>query len=87
MVEGIPAYWMNETSGVLRPVIMAYLHGEPLSADQIITMCAYLRLWINAPAWRGPNIEALRGRVASLQSRADIKRWLDDALREGIDPL
>jgi hypothetical protein len=30
-----PGYWMHETSGVLRPVVEAYLHGGPMTEADI----------------------------------------------------
>jgi hypothetical protein len=83
-----PKFWMYETSGVLRPVIETYLHGEQLTRTQIATMRAYLRQWIFSPVWGGgPGLEKLRGHIDTIQSRADIDRWLTDATDEGIDPL
>lgn len=83
-----PGYWMHETSGVLRPVVEAYLAGDPLTTMQIATMRAYLRQWIAAPAWKGSaEIVALRARIEGLTDRAAIDRWLDDAEVLGIDPL
>jgi hypothetical protein len=81
-----PGFWMDETSGVLRPAVESYLYGEPLSDQQIAALRAYLRQWIAAP-WQGPGIERLRGKVDRLQSREAINDWLDDALVEGLDPL
>jgi hypothetical protein len=82
-----PGYWMRETSGVLRPAVEAYLHGEAMTAAQIIAMRAYLRQWILAPSWQGDGIEDLRRRIDRLTSRAEIRAWLDDAEALGIDPL
>jgi hypothetical protein len=81
-------YWQNETSGVLRPAVTAYLSGRPMTAIEVAAMRAYLRQWIAAgAAWRGPAIDDLRRDVESLTDRAAIKRWLDRAEAEGIDPL
>ncbi len=91
--QAVPGYWMNETSGVLRPAIEAYLapaidpHAPPMTLAQIAAMRAYLRQWINAPAWRGPMIDVLRTQVDEITTREAIDRWLDRALEEGIDPL
>jgi hypothetical protein len=78
---------MYETSGALRPAIVAYLQGEPMSDEMIAAMRAYLRQWIAAPVWAGPEIDALRAAVDGLTSRQAIRRWLDIALDENIDPL
>jgi hypothetical protein len=85
-LSGPPGYWMYETSGVLRPVVEAYLNCQPMTDAQITTMRAYLRQWVAGP-WLGPGVEALRAKVDGLMSRAAIEDWLDAALAEGIDPL
>lgn len=77
---------MHETSGTLRPVIMAYLDGKSFDGEQTAIMRAYLRQWIEGP-WEGSNIDLLRATVGSLANREDIRRWLEVAEREGIDPL
>jgi hypothetical protein len=82
-----PGYWMYETSGALRPAIVAYLKGAPLSQAEIAAIRAYLRQWIAADSWQGPAIEALRAAIDGLNSRQAIRRWLDIALDEDIDPL
>lgn len=78
---------MNETSGVLRPVITTYLNGGPMSPEQCATMRAYLRQWIMHPGWVGPGIAELRARIDSLTTRKALSKWLDDALAAGIEPL
>lgn len=82
-----PNYWMHETSGVLRPVIMRYFDGADLSERECAIMRSYLRQWISAPGWRGPEIEHLQVSIDSLTSRAAISAWLDVAEENGIDPL
>jgi hypothetical protein len=82
-----PGYWMHETSGVLRPAVHAYLYRRPMSDDQINAMRAYLRQWINAPTWQGPDIDSLRADVEGLTTRAAISSWLRRAEHAGIDPL
>ena len=81
-----PGFWTDETSGVLRPAVKAYLNHEPMSGEQIAALRAYLRQWIAAPWAPGSRIERLRAKVDCLQREA-IDDWLDDALVEGIDPL
>jgi hypothetical protein len=80
-------YWMFETSGVLRPAVEAYLHGDYMTPGQIAAMRAYLRQWIFSPVWRGEELDGLRRGIDGLISRAAISAWLDDADRAGIDPL
>lgn len=85
MKADIPGYWMNETSGVLRPAIEAYLTGDSMTDEQVAAMRAYLRQWIGGDTWRGA--EMLRRKVEGLTSRDAIRRWLNRAKEIGIDPL
>jgi hypothetical protein len=81
-----PAYWMNETSGVLRPAIVDYLKGRPLDEKAIAAIRAYSRQWIMADVW-GEDVAPLRAAIDGLTSRAAIEAWLTLALEHGIDPL
>jgi hypothetical protein len=87
MSEQIPGYWMNESSGQLRPVIEAYLTDQHMTARDVAVMRVYLRQWINDGAWAGPLIDVLRTQVDEVMDRAGIDRWLNRALDAGIDPL
>lgn len=82
-----PGYWMNETTGVLRPAVEAYLSGGEMSPEHIAAMRAYLRQWIAGPAWEGEKVEELRRSIDGLMNRAAISAWIWAAVREGIDPL
>jgi hypothetical protein len=83
-----PGYWMHETGGELQPAIWALIEGEHLSDQQIALIRAYLKQWIDAPGWHpGPGIEALRASVEGLDSVDKLDRWIDEAIRQGIDPL
>lgn len=83
-----PGYWMAESTGVLRPAVEAYLHGEPMTASQVAAMRAYLRQWIDAPHWGGgDDLEELRNGIDALGSRFAIADWLNRAEQLGIDPL
>lgn len=81
-------FWMNETSGELRPAVEAYLYGSELTVADVATLRAYFRQWIAAPVW-GPDdvVDRLRERVDDLTTREAITCWLDDAMAIGIDPL
>ncbi len=81
-----PRYWMHETSGVLRPAVLAYLDGGAMTAEQIAAMRAYLRQWISGP-WASDSIDELRRGIDGLVSRDAIRQWLNAAESEGIDPL
>lgn len=82
-----PGYWMQETSGVLRPAVAAYLAGGAMTPEQVAALRAYLRQWIAAPAWKGRKVRFLRRSIDSLTSREAIRSWLTIASEEGIDPL
>jgi hypothetical protein len=82
-----PGYWINETSGVLRPAIVAYLREQPLSEAHVSAIRAYLRQWIAAEVWVGYGVGVLRRQIDQLDSREAIHAWLDDALKLDIDPL
>jgi hypothetical protein len=82
-----PGYWPNEQTGVLVPVVHAYLRGDSLSDEEVAIMRAYLRQWIMSPVWAGKGIPELRASIDGINSRKDIKRWLNRAFDLGIDPL
>lgn len=82
----IPGYWQNETSGVLRPVVMRYLDGSSLDGSDIRVMKAYLAQWMQGD-WEGDEAARLRADVGKITTVADLRRWLDDAQETGIDPL
>jgi hypothetical protein len=81
-----PGYWMHETSGVLRPAIIAYFHGC-MNTQDVAAMRAYLRQWISAPVWHGDGIAELREGIDGLTSADAIRAWLNNAAICGIDPL
>lgn len=81
----MPGYWMHETSGILRPAIMAYLNGDELNEAHIAAMRTYLRQWINAPDWL--NVDELRNGIDALTSGEAIDKWIERAVDAGIDPL
>ena len=88
-----PKYWQHETTGVLRPVIEAYLYGRQLGPNSMAVMRAYLRQWIMSPVWDASphaddeELRGLRDLIDSLTTRAQIDTWLERALEIGIDPL
>jgi hypothetical protein len=82
----LPGYWMNEASGVLRPVIELYLTGGHMTARDIAIMRNYLRQWMEGPR-QGPMVDVLRTQIGEIIDRDDIKRWLDRAMDQNIDPL
>lgn len=82
-----PGYWMYETTGLLRPVIEDLVHGKPLSPPQIELMRQYLHQWVYADGFFGPEVDQLRLSVLAITTRADIDRWIAQAIKVGIDPL
>ena len=83
----LPGYWMNETSGVLEPVVRRYLAGAELNGQELALMRAYVRQWIAVPAFVGPDVERLRAGVDAITSTATLRAWLSYALDVGVDPL
>lgn len=84
----LPGYWRLESSGVLAPVVEAYLRNEPLDYGQVMVMKMYLRRWVNNPGWRGGlQLQALRDSAEQIRTRRDIAAWLERADALGIDPL
>jgi len=86
-----PKYWKYETSGVLQPVVRAYLAGDLLGPGAVRLMRMYLRQWIMSPVWAETDdysaLERLRRKVDLLQNRRQIDAWICEALELGIDPL
>jgi hypothetical protein len=85
--RALPGYWVDETSGALRPAVAAYLNRRKMTAVEIAAVRAYFRQWIENGDWKGAEIETLRRDVDLIDCRAAIDRWLAAALRVGIDPL
>lgn len=83
-----PKYWMHEASGALEPVILAFLHDEELDEAQVKLMKAYLWQWVKSPVWApsGP-LEALRLRVAAIETYQDVAQAVHALTEEGMDPL
>ena len=82
----VPGYWMNETSGVLRPVVERFLDGKVLDVQEIATMRAYLRQWM-AGDFRGKDIDRIRSQVDQIVDMPTLRIWIENAVCAGIDPL
>jgi hypothetical protein len=92
VISRAPGYWFQETSGVLKPVVRAYLAGSRLDSDQIGLMRRYLEQWFDASVWEAigedmTQLESIRQRVHRIATNEDIRAALKDALDLGIDPL
>jgi hypothetical protein len=84
--QRIPNHWRNEASGVLRPVVEAYLLGADMTPEQIAIMRVYLRQFMQA-GWTGDGVPKLRRDVETLRTRADVEAWMRRANAMDIDPL
>jgi hypothetical protein len=91
-----PNYWCYETGGELRPAMQRYLDSQPLTRQDIDIIRAYLRQWIGSAVWdRNPYANAesktrlarLRASIEDLVTVKSIRRWIDAATAEGLDPL
>jgi hypothetical protein len=91
-----PGYWPNETSGVLMPVMIAYIAGERLTPEQVGIAKAYFRQWVDSEVWElnpfddGRNKEELRNVrrcVAAIETRDDLDSALKLMFEMGMDPL
>jgi hypothetical protein len=87
---------MYETSGRLRPAVVAFLEGRDLTGDHVAVLRAYCRQWIMSNAWdTNPHAGAeerawlaeLRADIEGLTTRAAISSWLRRATEGGLDPL
>jgi hypothetical protein len=84
-----PGYWIHETTGVLRPAVIAYFHGC-MTPEHIAALRAYLRQWIGAPVWdANPHmgeverawLAAMRAAVDELTTREAIAAWCGNQWR------
>jgi hypothetical protein len=87
MIHHPPGYWMRETSGILRPIIERYLDGESLNSHQLAVMRGYLRQWIYAEGFFGPDVAWLRAHVGDVTDMHTLHIWLERALEAGVCPL
>lgn len=85
-MKTIPGYWMNETSGVLAPIVRKFLEGHELVIGELAIMRAYLAQWMEGD-FKGPGADKLRADVPNIYTTADLRRWLGRAIDVGIDPL
>ena len=97
---GGPRYWRNEVSGPLGSAVNAYfanrIENRPISPAECALVAAYVRHWINAPAWdQNPHLnEESRVRLAALRESAKhlthagtIAKWTRSAIALGMDPF
>jgi hypothetical protein len=91
-----PKYWQNETGGRLRLAVKRYLSGETLTVRDLALMHAYLRQWVESPAWDANPFHdradrfalgLLRAAAREASSKAEIERCINFAVELGMDPL
>ena len=91
-----PKYWIYEQGDELKPAITAYMNGERLTVRQVAFIRAYLRQWIDSPAWdMNPMLDnegradlaVMRDRVRRIASDSDIGRCVTMMVDAGMDPL
>lgn len=90
---GLPLYWRDEQSGTLADAIEQYIYwavGDSTvkpTSDQFKLIKGYLRYWINAPCWRGEELESLRRDIEAMERIEDLEPWLHRGLAIALDPL
>jgi hypothetical protein len=88
-----PRYWMNETSGVLKPVIERFLNDQQLTDQEVSIFRAYIMQWIDSPAWDanpeggGHELRMLRDAAKVVRNTTELRLWLQRAEEFGVDPL
>ena len=79
---------MHETGGELAPAVTAYLAGQRLTGYQIHLIRAYLWQWVRSPVWaQTEELDALRFRVASIDTQQELSEAIWKAVDLGMDPL
>lgn len=81
----VPLYWMNETTGVLRSAVIAFLDNNA-TEKQIELVIAYCKAWVDCQVWKG-NLAGIRESIREVKTSDELRRWIHEALDEGIDPL
>ena len=76
------------------PAMERYLALDALTVQDIALIVAYLRQWVDSPAWSmNPyatsfdNLDDLRSRTAHARSKRDIDECVNLAIDLGMDPL
>ena len=92
-----PRYWKYEQSGLVALAVAAFIEAPmSLNESDLAIMRAYVKQWIDSPAWDGnPHadehglavLKALRVEAPRIRTPRDLVWWLAVATREGFDPL
>lgn len=87
---------MKETGGELGPAVERYIKGEDLSVRDLALIRAYLRQWVDSPAWDANpaatdlsqrRLTQLRGKVFGAATKEQIDDCIHMAVDMGMDPL
>ncbi len=85
-VERPPHFWMTEQTGRLADAVEVYMNGERLSPEQLATIKAYLRQYIERAVLTG---DAHRGRLLQeldkLRTTREVEHFADDLADFGIE--
>lgn len=91
-----PKYWAQETGGELGPAIERYILGQELSVRDLALIRAYLRQWVDSPAWDANpahsdlsrrQLTRLRMKVFDALTKERIDDCIKLAIDMGMDPL
>lgn len=94
--ELAPKYWRSETGGELASAVERYIRGGELSVRDLALIRAYLRQWVDSPAWdanpaatdlSNRRLTQLRGKVFNAATREQIDQCINMAVDMGMDPL
>lgn len=99
-VKGMPVYWGNDQTGKMRAAVGAYydtiLNKGAINSDQLKLLTDYLEYFIHAPCWENnlkesedmmADLYQLRERSKTLASVESIRRWIEESMELGLDPL
>jgi hypothetical protein len=84
-----PKYWTFEPPE-LSVAVQAYTAGKDLTVRDVLLMRAYLKQWVDSPAWGDEGLQwlaELRERVRAIASRDDIAQALSIMTALRMDPL
>jgi len=91
-----PKYWMYETGGLLAAAMKRYLESRAMTLRDFMLIQAYLRQWVESPAWDlNPHLSAegaevlrmLRHQVREARTETAIRRVVKLLVDAGMDPL
>jgi hypothetical protein len=100
--DGRPRYWRDETSGRLRGAVLNFVNQRADRFDLLLIQ-AYFQHWIESPVWdQATQTPELRDqllllrqsigfivdpRLSNEENTRNLRRWHQQSLAIGIDPL